>query len=82
MRLLRDPAFLSETIGAIYACTLRADAWPDVLARLCDTIGGKRAALGVGSLTNEANTIVALHGLVWGPEDAKWVALNPLLSWA
>jgi hypothetical protein len=79
MRLLDDPAFLSETIGAIYDCTLRAEVWPEVLARLCETIGAKRAAIAVSKFTGEEHSIAAIHGMVWGPEDARAYQFNPIL---
>jgi DNA-binding CsgD family transcriptional regulator len=79
MRLLEDPAFLSETIGAIYDCTLRSDRWPEVLARLCETIGGMRAALGVSKITGEGLSHAAIHGMIWGPEDERALAINPIL---
>ncbi|TPG58472.1 LuxR family transcriptional regulator [Roseomonas nepalensis] len=82
MRLLDDPVFLSETVGAIYDCTLRPDAWPEVLERLCDAIGGKRGALGVSTVAGGRAAIAAIHGLPWTEEDERSLAINPFLPLA
>jgi hypothetical protein len=48
MRLLRDPAFLSATIGAIHDCALDPTRWSTVMGDLAALLGasppGRRGA--------------------------------------
>lgn len=80
MRLLRDPAFMSATVGAIYDCALDPTRWTAVLCELAAQLGASRAFLGVGTSAGDVSIIVAAPGYV--PEDftTPALALNPIPS--
>ncbi len=78
MRLLKDPEFLSATIGAIYGCVLDPGRWTSVLSELAGLLQSPRAFLGVATSLGDTPTIVAAPGYTAQDLAAPEMVLNPM----
>jgi|GEM_PF-1269324 len=79
MRLLRDPAYLGETIAAIYDCVLEPSRWQDTMLRLAGEIGAQAAYLGVVTANGGFGLAPVMHGLPSVDEMLAHAGVNPFL---
>ncbi len=79
MRLLQDPAFLSDMIGRVYDCALRPEGWTPLLAELAAQIGSRRASFNVSSAGGQLLILAAEHGVAADDPGSRYLPINPLL---
>lgn len=79
MRLKNDPAFLSDTIAAIYDCVLQPSQWEPVLVRLAETIGAGRAYLGMSGVSGDNAQIVVAHNQGSIEAMVRATSFNPVM---
>lgn len=80
MRLLHDPALLSQMIGAVYDCVLDPERWATLLPEIAELIGARRAFLGVATAGGAILGRAFVHGYDMDmAEIERQARINPIL---
>jgi DNA-binding CsgD family transcriptional regulator/PAS domain-containing protein len=79
MRLLSDPDFLSQTIGRIYDCVLRPEAWQELISSLAEMLEARRAFLGLSDANGQTLAISVTHNIAADAALERYSRINPIL---